>query len=243
MKNLKNIMMSLLVILLFWEGVTIALHLPDYILPSPNNVLSAFIQNFKILAYNTSITLTETCMGLIMGTLSGCILAILLMMIKPLRLFLLPVMLMSQALPIFVVAPLLVLWLGFGMPSKIVVVMLMTFFPVASSLLDGLNKTPQHYLEMARTMRGKRWSIFRYIYWPHALPFLASGLRIAAVFAPMGAVISEWVGASNGLGYLLVNANARLDTSLVFASSLMLIVMALALYFIIDAFFRWRIRW
>jgi putative hydroxymethylpyrimidine transport system permease protein len=239
----RNILFSLILLLLFWQGLIWIFHLPAYILPSPKDILWTFIHSWKILLYNTGITLTETCLGLMMGGFSGCFVAILLVMIQPLRLFLLPLMLISQALPTFVIAPLLVLWLGFGMASKMVVVMLMTFFPIASALLDGLNKTPKHYLEMAHLMRGKKWSTLRYIYFPHALPFLASGLRIAAVFAPMGAVISEWVGASNGLGYLMINANARLDTSLVFASAMMLVIMALMLYFAIDGFFRWKICW
>lgn len=239
----RNILFSLILLLLFWQGLIWMFHLPEYILPTPNDILFIFIHDGKLLLYNTSITLAETSLGLIMGVLSGCVVAILLMMIQPLRLFLLPLMLISQALPTFVVAPILVLWLGFGMASKIVVVMLMTFFPIASALFDGLNKTPSHYLEMAHHMRGKKWPILRYIYFPHALPFLVSGLRISSVFAPMGAIISEWVGASNGLGYVMINANARLDTSLVFASVIMLIVIALALYFIIDAFFKWRIQW
>ncbi|MES2204798.1 MAG: ABC transporter permease [Pseudomonadota bacterium] len=239
----RNVLYSLILVLLFWQGIVWVFNLPEYILPTPSDVLLAFIHNWKILVYNTSITLSETLLGLGFGALSGCIVAILLMLFKPLKLFLLPLMLISQALPVFAVAPLLVLWLGFGMASKIIVVMLMTFFPIASALFDGLNKTPEHYLTMATYMRGKKWPILRYIYFPHALPFLASGLRISAVFAPMGAIMSEWVGASDGLGYLMINANARLETSLVFISIIMLVIMALALYFSINAFFKWKIRW
>ena len=239
----RNILFSLILLLLFWQGLVWIFHLPEYVLPAPKDVLLTFIHSWKILVYNTSITLAETVLGLGFGALSGCIVAILLMTIRPLKLFLLPLMLISQALPVFAVAPLLVLWLGFGIASKIIVVMLMTFFPIASALFDGLNKTPAHYLTMATYMRGKQWPILRYIYFPHALPFLVSGLRISAVFAPMGAIMSEWVGASYGLGYLMINANARLETSLVFASIIMLVAMALALYFAIDAFFKWKIQW
>lgn len=239
----RNILFSLILLLLFWQGLVLVFHLQEYILPAPKNVFLTFIHSWKSLIYNASITLTETILGLGFGALSGCIVAILLMMIRPLKLFLLPLILISQALPVFAVAPLLVLWLGFGMASKIVVVMLMTFFPIASALFDGLNKTPEHYLTMATYMRGKKWPILRYIYFPHALPFLISGLRISAVFAPMGAIMSEWVGASDGLGYLMINANARLETSLAFASIIMLVIMALALYFVVDTFFKWKIQW
>lgn len=240
---LRKSFISFLLILILWEACILSFHLPTYILPSPKDVIITLIDYWKNIFYQFSITLLETLFGIFCGTLSGIIVAFLLMMIRPLKLFLLPLMLISQALPTFAIAPLLVLWLGFGMASKIVVVMLMTFFPIASAFFDGLNKTPQPYLEMANYMRSKKLNTFRYIYFPFALPFLASGLRVSAVFAPMGAVISEWVGASQGLGYLMVNANARLDTSMVFASIILLVIMALALYFLIDLFFKRWITW
>lgn len=240
---LRKFLISLLLLIVAWECCVLAFHLPTYILPSPKDIAFTFIESWKNIAYHASITLLETLLGLLCGTLSGVSIAFLLMMIRPLKLFLLPLMLISQALPTFAIAPLLVLWLGFGIASKICVVMLMTFFPIASAFFDGLNKTPERYLEMARYMRSKKITAFRYIYFPSALPFLVSGLRVSAVFAPMGAVISEWVGASQGLGYLMVNANARLDTSLVFAAIILLVIMALGLYFFIDIFSKRWVKW
>lgn len=240
---LRKSLISIILLLLLWELLTVAFHVPQYIFPSPQDIALTFSTSWKNIFYQASITLIETLLGLFFGTLSGMFVAFLLMMVRPLKLFLLPLMLISQALPTFAIAPLLVLWLGFGMASKICVVMLMTFFPIASAFFDGLNKTPSSYLEMASYMRGKKINIFYYIYFPYALPFLASGLRVSAVFAPMGAVISEWVGASQGLGYLMVNANARVETSMVFAAIFLLVIMALALYFLIDITSKRWIKW
>jgi ABC-type nitrate/sulfonate/bicarbonate transport system permease component len=154
--------------------------------------------------------------------------------IKPLSLWFLPLMIISQAIPTFAIAPLLVIWFGYGMASKIICTILMIFFPITSAFFDGLRQTERHWLDLAKTMNAKKIRLFYYIRIPAALPRLASGMRIAAVFAPIGAVIGEWVGASGGLGFLMLNANARMQIDLMFAALCVLILLSLLLYFIID---------
>lgn len=234
---------SIILIVLFWQAMVSIFHLPPYILPTPKEVIVTLVQSYSTILHQASITLLETITGLFLGTLFGMLSALALSMIRPLRLFLLPLILMSQAIPTFAIAPLLVLWLGFGIGSKIVVVMMMTFFPMTSALFDGLNKTPAHYLEMAQHMRGKKIYIMRYIYLPYALPFLASGLRVSVVIAPLGAIIGEWVGASQGLGYLMLTANAQLETSLVFAALTVLILTTLVLYSLVNHCLNRWITW
>jgi len=234
---------SLILIALFWQAIVSIFHLPNYILPTPKEVILTLIHFFSMIMRQSLITLFETLAGLFLGVLCGILSAVALMMIRPLRLFLLPLILLSQAIPTFAIAPLLVLWLGFGIGSKIVIVIMMTFFPMTSALFDGFNKVPVRYLEMAKHMRGKKFHIMRYIYLPCALPFLASGLRVSVVIAPLGAIIGEWVGASQGLGYLMLNANARLETSLVFAALTILILMTLALYYVVDRCLKRWITW
>ncbi|MBP9726297.1 MAG: ABC transporter permease [Gammaproteobacteria bacterium] len=234
---------SLSLIIIFWQAIVSIFHLPNYIVPTPLEVFITLVQFFSTIMAQASITLFETVIGLLIGALFGILSAILLITIRPLRLFLLPLILLSQALPTFAIAPILVLWLGFGIGSKITMVVLMTFFPMTSALFDGFNKIPVHYLEMAKHMRGKKTQIMRYIYFPFALPYLASGLRVSVVIAPLGAIIGEWVGASQGLGYLLLNANARLETSLVFAALSVLVFMTLSLYYSIDKCLKRWITW
>ncbi len=157
---------SLSLIILFWQEIVSIFYLPNYILPTPLEVFTALVRSFSIIIYQASITLFETILGLLLGALFGMLFAILLIIIRPLRLFLLPLILLSQALPTFAIAPILVLWLGFGIGSKITMVVMMTFFPMTSALFDGFKKIPVHYLEMAKHMRGKKTQIMRYIYLP-----------------------------------------------------------------------------
>ena len=129
------------------------------------------------------------------------------------------------------------------MASKIAMAILMVFFPVASACHDGLQRTPPEWLQLAKTMNASRWRLFYRIRLPAALPALASGIRIAAVAAPIGAIVGEWVGASRGLGYLMLNANARMQIDLMFAALIVIIIMALLLYFGIDKLLRTLVWW
>jgi putative hydroxymethylpyrimidine transport system permease protein len=162
---------------------------------------------------------------------------------RPVKNWFFPILIISQALPTFAIAPLLVIWLGYGMASKIITTMIMLFFPITSAFYDGLRRTELGWLDLAKTMRAKKWRVFLYIRIPAALPALASGLRVAAAIAPIGAVVGEWIGASHGLGYLMLNANARMQIDLMFAALFTIIIFSLALYFIIDALLRAALPW
>ena len=142
-----------------------------------------------------------------------------------------------------VMVPLLVLWLGYGMASKVAMAMLVNFFPVAAAFFDGLRRTESGWIDLARTMGGSRWRVLWHLRLPAALPALGSGLRVAAAVAPIGAVIGEWVGSSAGLGYLMLQANARLQIDMMFASLGVLAAAAVALYFAVDAAVRLALPW
>lgn len=157
----------------------------------------------------------------------------------PLRDSLLPILLISQALPTFAIAPLLVIWFGYGMTAKIITICLMLFFPITSSFYDGLRSTPSSYLDLAKILRATRFQILWRIRIPAALPAFSSGLRLAATFAPIGAVIGEWVGASKGLGFLILHANSQMKIDLMFAALLVLGGLTLGFYFLIDYLLKW----
>lgn len=230
-------------LLLLWQFIILIFHIPSYILPGPYLVWQAFIKNGYILAIQTWPTVIETLLGFLLGSLVGVFVALLLIWIKPLRYWLLPILIISQAIPTFAIAPLLVIWFGYGLASKIITTMIMIFFPVTSYFYDGLRRIPPEWLDMANIMKGKSWQILWRIRIPAALPALASGLRVAAVFAPIGAIVGEWVGASQGLGFLMLNANARLQLDMMFAALLIIIVFALLLYFIVDRVLHKLIFW
>ena len=148
----------------------------------------------------------------------------------------------SQAIPVFAIAPILVLWLGYGMPSKILMAILIIYFPVTAACYDGLRNTPQAWLDLAKTFKPSPLRLLLKIRLPAALPAFASGFRIAVSVAPIGAVIGEWVGSSEGLGYLMIHANARMQVDLMFAALLILVAISLCLYFSIDSLLR-RFIW
>jgi putative hydroxymethylpyrimidine transport system permease protein len=155
----------------------------------------------------------------------------------------LPLVIVSQAIPVIAIAPLLVLWLGYGMASKVAMAALVIFFPVVSSLYDGLRRTDPGWLELARTMNAPPRAVLLQIRLPAALPAFASGVRIAAAVAPIGAVIGEWVGASAGLGFLMTQSLARGQTPLAFAALTILCLLGLALYTAADRFARRLVPW
>ncbi len=230
-------------LILIWQFIAVIFNLPPYILPTPLLVLESF-QRYGILILQQSVpTIIEASLGFAFSFLLGTFGALVLIYFRPMRLWFLPILLISQALPTFAIAPLFVIWFGYGMASKIVTTILMLFFPITSAFYDGLRRTPQGYLDLAQTMNASKWQTLRCIRIPMALPSLGSGLRVAATFAPMGAVIGEWVGASKGLGFLILNANSRMQIDLMFATLFVLIILTLAFYFIVDLSIKSVISW
>lgn len=231
------------ILLISWEFLVRVLAVPAFILPPPSRVAVALAGNADLLAANAGITALEILLGLLLGVALGCLSGLTLVRFGAARRLLLPVLIASQAVPVFALAPLLVLWLGYGLASKIAMAALVIYFPVASAFYDGLRRTDPGWLELARTMRASNAAMLLQIRLPAALPALASGLRVAAAVAPIGAVIGEWVGASAGLGYLMTLSLARAQTDLAFAALLLLAVMGLALFYAVDALLRRLIPW
>jgi putative hydroxymethylpyrimidine transport system permease protein len=230
-------------LLLLWQAVVWAFQLPPYLLPAPLKVFAAWMHYSPVILQQTLITLAEAVLGLLFATLLGVCSALCMALFSPVRFWMLPVILISQAIPTFAVAPLLVLWLGYGMSSKIMVTVLMLFFPITSAFYDGLRRTEPAWLDMAAVMGASRWRILWFIRTPAALPALASGLRVATAFAPIGAVIGEWVGASRGLGFMMLNANARLQIDVMFACLFTLVIMSLLLYAAVNQLLRLAVPW
>ncbi|MCR9070135.1 MAG: ABC transporter permease [Alphaproteobacteria bacterium] len=226
-----------------WQLVVWFSGAPPYILPGPLEVAQTWVERSPIILRHAGITLLEIVLGLAIGVLVGLGTAVLLSEWRRLRPWLLPVLVISQAIPVFALAPILVLWLGYGMASKVAMAALIIFFPVTSALYDGLRRVDPLWLEAARSLGCTGIRLFRRVRLPAALPAFASGLRVATAVAPIGAVVGEWVGSSAGLGYLMLHANARLQIDLMFAALLTLAVMAVALYAAVDTILRRAVAW
>ena len=214
-----------------------------YILPSPNRVLIALNQNYGILYKHSVITFSEIILGLILGVGLGFFSALLMGYYKLARDWLMPIVVISQAIPVFALAPILVLWIGYGLASKIAMATIIIYFPITAALLDGLIRTNKEQIYLAKIMGASSWSIIKNIKLPSAMPSFASGVRIGAAVAPIGAVVGEWVGSSGGLGYLMLHANAKMQIDLMFAALFILALIATLTYFSIDKLMKSLIYW
>jgi putative hydroxymethylpyrimidine transport system permease protein len=230
-------------ILFAWQVLVWATAVPPFILPGPLRVAEALAAQPGLLLRHASVTLTEILLGILLGAAFGASTAVLLAASRAVQRWLMPLLVVSQALPVFALAPLLVLWLGYGMASKVAMAVLIIYFPVTAAFLDGLRRTEPGWVELARTMDASGPAILARVRVPAALPALASGLRVAAAVAPIGAVVGEWVGSSAGLGYLMLHANARMQVDLMFAALLLLAAMALALWLLVDRGARALVPW
>lgn len=218
-----------------WHALTLVFAPPPYILPGPVRVLDAFAENAGFLFQNGAVTALEIVLGLICGIALGSATALVMAAIPALTRVMLPVLIISQALPVFAIAPLLVLWFGYGIASKVVMATMIIYFPVASAFFDGLRRTDVALLELAQLYRATTAQRLVFIRLPAAMPGFVSGVRVAASVAPIGAVVGEWVGSSQGLGFVMLHANARLQTDLMFAALFLLAVMAVFLRLAVDA--------
>ena len=242
MKHLRPPLLILSLITL-WQLVVLGTGVPPYILPGPLPVARALVAHLPMLAPHLATTVIEILLGLVLGTLLGSAAALTMILSPLLKRWLLPVLVISQAIPVFALAPILVLWLGYGMASKVAMAVLIIFFPVTASLYDGMRRTDHDLLDLARIMGASPAGVLRHIVLPSALPAFAAGLRVAAAVAPIGAVIGEWVGSSEGLGFYMLHANARMQVDLMFAALTLLAAASLTLYFCIDRLLDRLVYW
>lgn len=243
MRSLLRLATILLALGLVWQGAYEAMGRQSYLLPAPLETLETLWQRRALLARHAGVTITEILLGLGLGTVLGGVSGLILAAFAPVRRWLLPVLVVSQAIPVFAIAPLLVLWFGYGLGSKVAMATLIIYFPITAAFFDGLRRTDPGWLDLAQVMGGSRWRVLWRLRLPAALPAFASGLRVATAVAPIGAVVGEWVGASAGLGHLMLHANARIQTDLMFAALLVLAACAVALYALVDALLRRLLPW
>jgi putative hydroxymethylpyrimidine transport system permease protein len=233
-----------LFLLALWEAIVRAADIPEYLLPAPSQIVIALKEDWAtILGPATWVTLREVVIGFAVAAVTGIGLAIVLHLFGPLRRAVYPLLIGSQTIPIVVLAPILVILLGYGILPKLVIVALICFFPIVVNGLDGLRSVDDDFVTMMRTLDASRWAIFRRVEFPGALPSIFSGMRIAATFASIGAVFGEWSGASSGLGFVMLEATPNLQTARIFAAILILTLIALALFGIVSLFERILVPW
>ncbi len=231
-------------LILLWEAIVRGFDVPEYLFPAPSQVAIALRDDWStILAPAMWVSLREVLIGFAIAAVAGVGLAIVLHMFGPLRRAVYPLLIGSQTIPIVVLAPILVIVLGYGIMPKLVIVALICFFPIVVNGLDGLRSVDDDFIHMMKTLDANRWAIFKRIEFPGALPAIFSGMRIAATFAAIGAVFGEWAGASAGLGYVMLQATPNLQTARIFAAILILTLIALALFALVSLLERIFVPW
>lgn len=219
------------------------LGLESFLVPSPAEIASALWESRSLIAENAWVTLQEILLGFLIGLAVGLGFAFLLRPFEALRLTFYPLIVGSQAIPILVFAPILVVWFGYGIGPKLAVVALVCFFPIAVATADGLRSVDPEATKMMRTLDASRGQLLWRLEAPTALPFTFSGAKIGVTFAPIAAVFGEWVGADSGLGHLILQDNAQLETARVFAAAFVLSAIALALYGLLALAERRIVTW
>jgi putative hydroxymethylpyrimidine transport system permease protein len=224
-------------------AVADALSLESYLVPSPTEIASSLRENRGLLAENAWVTLREILLGIVCALVVGVGFAILMHRWQVLRDAAYPLLVASQAIPIVVIAPILVVWFGFGITPKIVIVALICFFPITVNALGGLRSVDPDAVKMMRTLNASRWQSFWRVEAPAALPSLFTGIKISVVVAPIAAVFAEWAGSSSGLGHLIQSDTANFQAARQFATVVVLAAMALILIGLTALVERRVVRW
>lgn len=222
-------------ILAIWQLVCSVGLIPGYMLPSPVAVILAFGKDPALLLSNTLVTLQEAMLGLLIGVGAGFIFAVGMDRFVTFQLALNPLITVSQTIPTIAIAPLLVLWFGYGLAPKVILVVLTTFFPVTVSLVSGFSSVDPDLLDLMRTMRATRWQVFWNVKFPAALSQFFSGLKISATYAIVGAVVAEWIGSSVGIGHMMTLYRKSFSYDSMFAVILLISALSLALMKLVDA--------
>ncbi len=247
--NIKNLfhytpaVVFLVILLSAWQYTVFKYEIPSWLLPSPLKVAQALWETKYLIWSHAQITLLEITTGFILAIILGILVSTLLTLFPFAKRIFYPFLIFSQTVPLIAVAPLLILWLGYGLLPKIIIVILVCFFPIAVSLLQGLEVSDRDLLNLLRSMGASKWQIFYYVRWPHALPSLFAGLKISATYSVMAAVIGEWLGASQGLGVYLTRSSNNFLTDRVFAAIITISALSFLYYAVIMLLTRLLLPW
>lgn len=236
-------LVSLVLLLVIWQGAVTIFEIKPFILPSPELVFRLIADRYGLLLHHSFITTYETVAGFLLSALIGIPIAAAVATWRWVERMLYPLLVASQTVPKVAIAPLFIVWLGFGFLPKIIIAFLVAFFPVVISTVVGLKSTPIEMIYLGRIAGFSSWQMFLKIAFPRALPEIFAGLKVAMTLAVMGAIVGEFVGASEGLGYLLMFATAQMQTPLVFAGLVLLVLIGVVLFGLIQWCERLAIPW
>ena len=236
-------LLGLLLVLAAWALACWLVSIPTVVLPSPDKVLQAMVTRGDLLLGESLITLKETLFGFVLALAVGLPLAVAVANSRPLNLMFYPLLIALQSVPKVALAPIVLVWFGTGMESKLAIVWLVAFFPIIVDTVAGLRSTPRELLELADSLKATRAQIFLKVQFPAALPFVITGAKVAITLAVIGAVIGEFIGSSEGLGFLLLSATSQLNTPLAFAALFALAALGILVYLLVELAERLMAPW
>jgi len=235
LKRLVYPPLGIVLSLLLWYWVCVQFKLPTSALPTPGQVLDAALGRWDLLLSEGWVTLKETLYGFLLALGLGIPIAVAVSNSQILNLMFSPILIALQSVPKVALAPILLVWLGIGIESKLAIAWLVAFFPIVVDTSAGLQSTPRELLELARSLRASRWQVFYKVQFPAALPFVVTGSKVAVTLAVIGAVIGEFVGSSEGLGFLLLSATSQINSPLAFAALFALSALGILAYLLVAA--------
>jgi NitT/TauT family transport system permease protein len=239
----RHILLSFLVLFLLWEVSVRALGVPGYLLPPPTKIFADFLARWPRMAQHTLITTQEILAGYFAAVGVSIPLALLISHSRFMEKSVYPIIVFFQIVPKIAIAPLFIIWFGLGFTPKLLLVFLLSFFPIVVSSIAGFKSVDPDIMDLARSTGASKWMIFRKIRLPSALPSMFTGLKVAAALSATAAVVAEFVASDKGLGYLLLEFNGDLNTSMVFATIVVLSVVGLLLYYSVELIERLMIPW
>jgi NitT/TauT family transport system permease protein len=241
--NILLPVIALVVVFIAWSAAVKVFAIPEYLLPAPLDVVNRIVREWHLLAKNGAYTLQSVLIGFFAGVAIGVPLAFAVVLSRSIERVTMPILVMSQTIPKVAIAPILVVWLGFGILPKIAIVFLITFFPIVVSTVVGLKSVESDMIDLVRSMGAKTLKIMLRVRGPSALPQMFAGFKIAICLSVVGAIVGEFVGSDTGLGYLLLTSTGTLDGTLVWSALFILIAMGIILFAIVSKIERLLIPW
>lgn len=223
-------------LMLIWELIVKIGEIPLYVLPAPSDTLYTFVIELPTLLEHACVTVMEALIGMAISFLVAFIIGILIDALPLFKRCIYPILVVTQTVPVIVLTPIFIIYLGFGYTPKILTVVLMCFFPIVISFADGLGQMDTGYMNLVRTYGGNRWQLYRIVKIPSAMISLISGLKVSATYSISGAVVGEWIASKSGLGYYLIRAKNSYMLDKVFASVLMIILLSLMMNGLVKVF-------
>ncbi|WP_068613811.1 ABC transporter permease [Paenibacillus tuaregi] len=236
-------LVAVILFIIVWQAAVSTLGIDKWLLPAPSDIAREAAVNPENLWVKTMSTLQLTVLGLVIGVAVGLILAFALHFIPLLKSAFYPLIILSQNIPTIALAPLLVVWFGFGLTPKLIIITLVCFFPVAVAAIDGLSRTDHIMLNYMRMIGASRGQIFRKLELPYALPSILSGIKIASTYSVMGAIIAEWIGSGTGIGQYLMMQKSSFRTDRIFVAIMIIVLLSLLMFTLIVLLEKWLIRY